>query len=212
MVWSPNSNNQAGSGSLEGLCHRGVSKPFPKGKQEVNPVWIIRKPPVSSEPKYRIPKLRNMDAPWRRPVVELSTREVDQHEDDPIQELETDVFKKECNLAKHEKFSDSQLSVDPELVTSVEPEKVKQEPSKLLSCGDQEQDEARLPQPTKCSEAVDRGPEGQHEENRDVSQIFAKESSDVQGKSLSKSDNVLKTGNISGKKKKSKKCLDAKKS
>lgn len=158
-----------------------------------------------------------MDAPWRKPFVEMSTKEVNQHdaENYPIQELAADALGKESSLEKsseNEKSSILPLSDDPELVTSVEPEKVSLEPSKL-PCDIHEQNETRLIHPTECSEAVDReGTEEQPESNRDVSQMCVRGTSDVQGESASKPERILKIGNPSGKKKKSRKLfLDAKK-
>lgn len=209
-LWQLSGNNRVGSASVDDLHQRGTNKASSKEKQEVNPVWVIRKSLVVSEPKYRIPMLRNMDAPWRRQVVESSTREVNQHdaENHPIQGQEADVLGRESNLdnlLEIEESSKSLFGEDPKSKASVNVE-VSQE-SSLPSCEVQEhEDETRLTLLTESSDAVDReGVERQCGNGRDISQSCVSEPLNTQNKSPSKPDSVEKIGNVLGKKKKSKK-------
>lgn len=195
---------------MEGPFQRGANKTS-REKQEANPVWIIRKSPASSEPKYRIPMLRNMDAPWRRPLEESNTKEVNQHdaENDPIQKQEADSSGKETNpesLLELEKFSNSLVSEDPESETSVNPKRGSQE-SLNPTCDVQEHEgETKFTLTTEDSQAADReGPEEWPENNRYVVQLCVREPSNTQDKPTSKPGSVRKTGNSVGKKKKSKK-------
>ncbi|XP_050691255.1 serine/threonine-protein kinase/endoribonuclease IRE1-like isoform X2 [Eriocheir sinensis] len=207
--WQLSGNSRVGSTSSESPYQRGANKTC-KEKQEVNPVWIIRKSPITSEPKYRIPMLRNMDAPWRRPFVESSTKEVNQHEteNDPLQGQEADILGKEFKLENAldiEESSISLVSEAPEAEASVDPEKVNQESSQP-PCDVQDQGETKFTHPSEGSEGVDKeGPEEQPENGREASRLCIRESSNAQDKSSSKPDSVVKTGKVAGKKKKSKK-------
>lgn len=52
---------------MEALLHR-----TRKSQDDGNPVWIVRKPHNTFEPRYRQQEVRNIEGPWRRPVVENS--------------------------------------------------------------------------------------------------------------------------------------------
>lgn len=151
-----------------------------------------------------------MDAPWRRPFVESSTREVNQHvtENDPIQGQEADNLGKEFKLQNALDIEDSSKSLVSEAAESedsVDPEKVSQESSKP-PCDVHDQNETKFTHPSEGSEGVDKeGPEEQPLECREASHLSSRESSDAQDRSPSKADNIVKTGKVPGKKKKSKK-------
>lgn len=58
---------------METLLHRGPGKNTRKTQDDSNPVWIVRKPPNTFEPRYRQPEVRNLEGPWRRPALESSS-------------------------------------------------------------------------------------------------------------------------------------------
>lgn len=57
---------------MEALLHRGPGKSTRKAQDDSNPVWIVRKPQNTFEPRYRQQEVRNIEGPWRRPAVENS--------------------------------------------------------------------------------------------------------------------------------------------
>lgn len=210
-LWQLSGSSWAGPTSQVAPFQRGTStNPAQKEKQEeTTPVWIIRKSASTSEPKYRIPKLRNMDGPWRRPVAELSTKQANQDvaESTPIQVQEAAVLGFEIkNRGTEESSHLSEASESSE--ASFEAGKVTQESSETH---DDTQDQVHGTKGTQPSEGFrpedKEGPECSQElsENRrDVSQVHLRGSL-VTPEKPCESDNEIKFVTVLGKKKKSKK-------
>lgn len=143
--------------------------------------------------------------------MESNIREGNPHdaENDPIQGEEADILGKDSileNSLEIEEPSKLLVSENPEPEGSVDVKKVSYESSELLCDVQKQEIETRRTQPSEGSEDVDeKGSDEQPEKDKDVSLLCITKSSDTQDKSPSKPDKVLKTGNVSGKKKKSKK-------
>lgn len=205
----------SGSG-WEGLAsqdtpfQRGTSaNPVQKDKQEeTNPVWIIRKSANTPEPKYRIPKLRNMDGPWRRPVIELSTKQGNQNvaESTPIQLQEAAVLESAVKDTRGTEESSHISEASESSESSSEAGRVTQElPETHDYVKDQVVHETNGAQPSEGSEARDKESSQEQPENiGDVSQVPLRELTTPEVKPC-EPDNEVKFVTVSGKKKKSKK-------
>ncbi|KAG0719877.1 Serine/threonine-protein kinase/endoribonuclease ire-1 [Chionoecetes opilio] len=175
-----------------------TNSPHKEKQEETNPVWIIRKPANTFEPKYRIPKLRNLDGPWRRPVAEANTKQaLADNAAIPVQEVEVSVLGNEPEIKNatgpEETSRVSEVSESSE--GSCEGEKTSQETSETQ---DETEDSAEGIQSGEPSEGFEVGgeegsecpqelPEGKSaqmvpESKREVSPVLVR-SSTTPGKS-----------------------------
>ncbi|KAK3867629.1 hypothetical protein Pcinc_026925 [Petrolisthes cinctipes] len=82
-VWpdpSAKDQNSIRQSFLDSLLRRGTVKNVRKAQDDNNPVWIVRKPHNTFEPRYKQPEVRNLEGPWRRPVVENSSHQIEEAE------------------------------------------------------------------------------------------------------------------------------------
>ncbi|MPC34737.1 hypothetical protein E2C01_028138 [Portunus trituberculatus] len=219
--WNLSGNSWPSPSSQDAPFQRGTgtNKTQKEKQEEVTPVWIIRKPSNTFEPKYRIPKLRNLDAPWRRQAAEPSTKQVSeiafdststQVQENPVLGNESKII----NTLRIEELSHvSGTSESSE--ASCEAENVNQEYSE--ACDDSQTCEHGIKgaEPSENCEAEGKeGPESSQElcENKSgVSQVHLGISPMTQEKLCEPEDNALKFITVSGKKKKSKKISNEKK-
>ncbi|XP_063881427.1 serine/threonine-protein kinase/endoribonuclease IRE1-like isoform X2 [Scylla paramamosain] len=218
--WNLSGSSWPGPGPQDAPLQRGAgtSKTQKEKQEEVTPVWIIRKPSNTFEPKYRIPKLRNLDAPWRRPVTEPSTKQVSETaaESTPVQVQENPVLGNESEIKNTLRIEElSCVSETSESEASCEVEKVTQE---FLEASDDTQacvHGMKGAEPSEGCEAKDNeDPESSQElcENKsDVSQVHLRISPMTQEKLCEPENNAMKFVTVSGKKKKSKKISNEKK-
>lgn len=196
----------------------GTSKTQKEKQEEVTPVWIIRKPSNTFEPKYRIPKLRNLDAPWRRPAAESCAKQVSETaaEGTPVQVQENPVVGNESevkNTLRIEELSCvSETSESSE--ASCEAEKVTREPLETSDGTQACEHGMKHAEPSEGCEAEDKkGPESLHElcENKnDLSQVHLKISPMTQENLCEPENNAVKFVTVAGKKKKSRKISEKK--
>ncbi|XP_045115482.1 serine/threonine-protein kinase/endoribonuclease IRE1-like isoform X2 [Portunus trituberculatus] len=219
--WNLSGNSWPSPSSQDAPFQRGTgtNKTQKEKQEEVTPVWIIRKPSNTFEPKYRIPKLRNLNAPWRRQAAEPSTKQVSeiafdststQVQENPVLGNESKII----NTLRIEELSHvSGTSESSE--ASCEAENVNQEYSE--ACDDSQTCEHGIKgaEPSENCEAEGKeGPESSQElcENKSgVSQVHLGISPMTQEKLCEPEDNALKFITVSGKKKKSKKISNEKK-